>query len=78
MQKIAGIVLLALSAFCVMVALLTAINLGFIMTRPDSISVANVFVGQFVVIVGALVLGRWLYRMGRARLAGIRGSGSES
>lgn len=80
MQKITGIVYLVLSAICLILALLTAINLGFIMTRPDSISVANVFVGQFVVIVGALVLGRWLYRLGRARLAGsgVSGSGSES
>lgn len=70
MQKIVGIVCLVLSGVCVIAALLTAINLGFIMTRPDSISVANAFVGQFVVIVGALVLGRLLYRMGRARLAG--------
>ena len=71
MQKIAGIALIALSACCVIMALLTAINLGFIMTRPDSISVANVFVGQFVVIVGALVLGRWFYRLGRARLVNV-------
>lgn len=70
MQKIMGIVLLVLSLICVLAALLTALNLGFIMMRPDSISVANVFVGQFVVIVGALVLGRWLYRLGRARLSG--------
>ena len=71
MRKIAGVVLLALSVCCVVLALLTAVNLGFIMTRPDSVSVANVFVGQFVVIVGALVLGRWLYRSGRGRLISV-------
>ena len=70
MQKIAGIALIALSAFGLILALLTAVNLGFIMTRPDSISVAKAFVGQFVVIVGTLVLGRWFYRLGRSRLAG--------
>ncbi len=73
MQKIMGIVFLVLSAICVIAAVLTAINLGFIMTRPDSISVANAFVGQFVVIVGALVLGRILYRSGRSRLGGSTG-----
>ncbi|OFE12295.1 hypothetical protein PHACT_03405 [Pseudohongiella acticola] len=73
MQKIMGIVFLVLSAICVIAAVLTAINLGFIMTRPDSISVANAFVGQFVVIVGALVLGRILYRAGRGRLGGSTG-----
>ncbi|HDZ08076.1 hypothetical protein [Pseudohongiella sp.] len=78
MQKITGIICLVLSAVCVMAALLTAVNLGFIMTRPDSISVANAFVGQFVVIVGALVLGRLLYQLGRARLVGAKGGGSGS
>ena len=70
MQKIVGIVFLLISAMCVIAAVLTAINLGFIMTRPDSVSVANAFVGQFVVIVGALVLGRILYQAGRSRLCG--------
>ncbi len=77
MRKIAGVVLLALSVCCVVLALLTAVNLGFIMTRPDSISVANVFVGQFVVIVGALVLGRWLYRTGRSRLTSAGATGNQ-
>ena len=38
------------------------------MTRPDSISVVNTLIGQFVVIVGALVLATILFQAGKARL----------
>lgn len=68
MKKLQALLLLLLAAVCVLAALLTAINLGFIMTRPDSISVVNTLIGQFVVIVGALVLAIMLYRAGRSRL----------
>lgn len=68
MQKIAGILFLLLALVCLIAALATAVNLGFIMTRPDSISVANTAIGQFVVIVGALVLARILFQAGRSRL----------
>jgi hypothetical protein len=68
MRKFTGILMLLLGLICVLVALGTAINLGFIITNPDSVSVVNVFIGQFVVIVGALVLAGILYRSGRTRL----------
>ncbi|MEC8859249.1 MAG: hypothetical protein VYE29_04525 [Pseudomonadota bacterium] len=66
--KIIAVILLLLALASALAAVMTAINLGFIMTRPDSISVANTFIGQFVVIVAALVLAKWLYEAGRARL----------
>jgi len=67
-QKLLGGLCMLGSLFCLLAAMATVINLGFIFMRPDSISVANAFVGQFVVIVATLVLSRWLYRLGRQRL----------
>lgn len=69
-QKVLGGLCLLGSMCCLLAALATVINLGFIFMRPDSISVANAVIGQFVVIVAALVLSRWLYRVGRQRLNG--------
>lgn len=68
MKKLQAIGLLVLAGICALAAVLTAINLGFIMTRPDSISVVNTLIGQLVVIIGALVLARMLYGAGRSRL----------
>lgn len=68
MNRLLGILMLVLAVICVLAAVLTVINLGFIVLRPDSISVVNTLVGQFVVIVGALVLARLLMGAGKARL----------
>lgn len=54
-----------LAALCVLGALATTINLGFILTRDNSVSVVNVLVGQFVMIVALLVIGKWLYEKAR-------------
>ncbi|MDF1622397.1 MAG: hypothetical protein P1V33_02865 [Pseudohongiella nitratireducens] len=68
-RKLLGGLCLLGSLCCLLAALATVINLGFIFMRPDSISVANTFVGQFVVIVAALVLSRWFFRTGRQQLS---------
>ncbi len=68
-QKLLGGFCLLGSLCCLLAALATVINLGFIFMRPDSISVANTFVGQFVVIVASLVLSRWLLRTGRQQMS---------
>ena len=68
MKKILAFLLIGLAGVCLLAAVATLINLGFIMTRPDSISVVNTLIGQFVVIVGALVLATILYKAGKARL----------
>ncbi|MDP2381067.1 MAG: hypothetical protein Q8M35_11400 [Pseudohongiella sp.] len=68
MNRLLGMVMLVLAVVCLLAAVLTVINLGFIVTRPDSISVVNTLVGQFVVIVGALVLARLLSVAGKAKL----------
>jgi len=67
-KKILAFLLIGLAGVCLLAAVATLINLGFIMTRPDSISVVNTLIGQFVVIVGALVLATILYKAGKARL----------
>jgi hypothetical protein len=68
MKKVTGLLMLLLSLVCVAAAIITTVNLGFIIVRPDSISVINTLIGQFVVITGALVLARILYGAGRSRL----------
>lgn len=68
MRKITGYFMLLLALGCVLAALGTVINLGFIIMRPDSVSVVNAFIGQFVMIVGALVLARILYKSAQTRL----------
>lgn len=68
MKKLTGVLMLLLSLVCVVAAIITTVNLGFIIVRPDSISVINTLIGQFVVITGALVLARILYGAGRSRL----------
>jgi hypothetical protein len=68
MKKVTALLLLALAGICLLAALATVVNLGFIMTRPDSISVINTLIGQFVVIVGAMVLATLLFRAGKSRL----------
>tara|TARA_R110002072_G_scaffold170552_2_gene324126 strand:+ start:45372 stop:45578 length:207 start_codon:yes stop_codon:yes gene_type:complete len=68
MKKILALLLIGLAGVCLLAAVATLINLGFIMTRPDSISVVNTLIGQFVVIVGALVLATILFQAGKARL----------
>lgn len=68
LTRMLAFALLALSVLCALAAVATAINLGFIMTRPDSISVVNTLIGQFVVIIGALVLAKMLLEAGRKRL----------
>lgn len=54
-----------LAVICAAGALATTINLGFILTQDNSVSVINVLIGQFVMIVALLVLGKWLYEKGR-------------
>ena len=68
MKRLLGVLMLILALICVLAAVLTVINLGFILTRPDSISVVNTLIGQFVVSVGALVLARLLTVAGKARI----------
>ncbi|MDG1025620.1 MAG: hypothetical protein P8N94_04980 [Gammaproteobacteria bacterium] len=68
MNKIIAIIQLAGSAVVSLAAIATLVNLIFISTRPETISVVNTLVGQGVLIVCLLVLARILFRKGLAGL----------
>ena len=68
MNKIIAIIQLVGSAGVSLAAIATLVNLIFISTRPETISVVNTLVGQGVLIVCLLVLARILFRKGLAGL----------
>ncbi len=68
MNKIVAIIQLLASAILSIMALATLVNLIFITTRPETISVVNVMVGQGVLIICLLVLSRVMFRKGMAGL----------
>ena len=68
MNKIVAIIQLLASALVSIMALATLVNLIFISTRPETISVVNTLIGQGVLIICLLVLARVLFRKGLARL----------
>lgn len=67
--RLLGILQLVLSVVCLVIVVATAVNLGFIIMRPDSISVANAVIGQSVLIICFLALARVLLKNGRRRLS---------
>lgn len=68
MQRITAVIQFIFSIISALIAAATAINLGFILLRPDSISVANVLVGQMLLIICFLALATLLFRKGRSNL----------
>ncbi len=68
MNKIVAIIQLLASALVSIMALATLVNLVFISTRPETISVVNTLIGQGVLIICLLVLARVLFRKGWAGL----------
>ncbi|PCI76656.1 MAG: hypothetical protein COB20_10025 [SAR86 cluster bacterium] len=69
MNKLVAVIQLIGSAGVSVVALATLINLIFISTRPETISVVNTLIGQGVLIICLLVLATVLFKKG---LAGLR------
>lgn len=49
-------------------AMATLVNMGFIITRPETISVVNSMIGQGVLVIGLLVIARKLFEFGNRRL----------
>ncbi len=68
MAKFKGIVQIAVAGFCLLLVLATAVNLGFILLRPESVSVANSLIGQSVLIICFLAAARILSRKGMKNL----------
>lgn len=68
MQKLIAVLQLIASALVSIMALATLINLIFISTRPETISVVNTLIGQGVLIICLLVLARVLFKKGVAGL----------
>ncbi len=79
MNKIVAIIQLLASAVLSIMALATLVNLIFISTRPETISVVNTLIGQGVLIICLLVLARVLFRKGLAGLKqGVAAADSDS
>ncbi len=68
MNKIVALIQLLASALVSIMALATLINLIFISTRPETISVVNTLIGQGILIICLLVLARVLFKKGLAGL----------
>ena len=68
MNKLLAMIQLITSALVSIMALATLINLIFISTRPETISVVNTLIGQGVLIIILLVLATVLFKKGLASL----------
>ena len=72
MNKLLAMIQLITSALVSIMALATLINLIFISTRPETISVVNTLVGQGVLIIILLVLATVLFKKGLASLKRVK------
>jgi len=72
MNKLLAVIQLITSTLVSIMALATLINLIFISTRPETISVVNTLVGQGVLIIILLVLATVLFKKGLASLKRVK------
>ena len=68
MDKLFGILQLMFAGVFAASAIGTLINMVFIATRPETISVVNAIVGQTLMIVCLLALARILFKKGTLRV----------
>ena len=68
MNRLVAVIQLITSALVSLIAMATIINLIFISTRPETISVVNTLVGQGVLIILLLVMATVLFKKGLAGL----------
>jgi len=68
MDKLFGILQLMFAGVFAASAIGTLINMVFIATRPETISVVNAIVGQTLMIVFLLALARILFKKGTLRV----------
>lgn len=76
MQKLKAFIQILLGGLLAVAAAATLVNLLFIVTRPETISVVNAMIGQGVIIICLAALARIMLRRGKALLAA--GSGEDS
>lgn len=72
MQRFIAILQGVLAVACAALAIVIAINLGFILGRPDSVSVANVVVAQGLWIVILSAAATFLTRKARRNFSAPR------
>ncbi len=68
MKKFVAFLQLGLALLLYLIVIATLINLAFISTRPETILVVNTLIGQGVISICLVALGRILWRKGRAGL----------
>lgn len=68
MGRLLGIFQIMMAGVCVASALSTLVNLGFMLMRPETISVVNAMIGQGVLIICLTVFARLLFRSGNRRI----------
>lgn len=76
MNRVLAVLQLGLALILFLFALATLVNMVLITTRPETISVVNTIIGQTVVIVCLVALGRILMKKGLARYSASRQSGA--
>ena len=77
MHKLKAISQILVGGLLAVAAAATLINLLFIVTRPETISVVNAMIGQGVIIICLAALARIMIRRGRVAL-GAAGAGEDS
>lgn len=68
MNRMFGVFQLLFAGVFAATALGTLVNMVFISTRPETISVINAIVGQTIMIVCLLALARLLFKKGTERV----------
>jgi hypothetical protein len=68
MGKLVGIIQLLFAGVFAASAIGTLINMAFIATRPETISVVNAIIGQTLMIVCLFALARILFKKGTQRV----------
>jgi len=69
MHKLLAVLQIVLALILLVIAAGTLINMVLIAMRPETISVVNTLIGQTLMIVCLVALGRILLKKGRAKYA---------
>ena len=74
MYRLFGIFQIMMAGVFIAMALSTLVNLGFIIMRPETISVVNAIIGQGILAICLLALARLLFRNGNRRIKPVQNS----